>query len=695
MAGAAPPAASAPAEQTDEEEDFEPDPALREDVSVTTKITQSAQKTPASVSVITADQISRAGYRSVGEALAAVPGLFVSYDLEAYHVAVRGLFGGARAGARFVKVMIDSRPAGFLQMGTSFLGPEFVPITAVERIEVMRGPASSLYGAGALVGAINIVTIRPAYEGETAYRQTGNIDLATGGRRIAGFDVTHTTVGKDFFLLLALNGAYEDRSGMSVPSDSPFAKNFADAAGRPRLSARDYARPLSALLRAEYLVGGGRVGAMASLQLHDASAEFHDLTVLSHNTRVGLVNWLANLSYEKPFANGLAVSARVGFTRGGTTPADRFDFGSRDVFYLERRLGYDELSAMSEVRYDVGRGGWLLMGIDGTYDWERFQQYVEVNRTTGAVRERPAPSRRVLANLAAYGQILYPLAKWISVSAGARYDQHNVYGGAVSGRLGLVVQLRRNLTLKLLSGRSYKPPSPEQLYGVAMAPLDVEGRPDIRQQFVLGGEAILDWFPTRSVNLNIGGFVNRYSNALAYVSRGGQLRPTSFDADSFGGEAQIRAVTTVSGLNIEWSSALSAVRLITSETRVGGLVVKDVPDDESVPKISTTSRLHLRFESIGLGPFVAHRYIGSRVPSQSNLSANGTTSMREPTYMLQPFHIVDVGVATKNYAIGPMQIGGVLRVTNVLDARYSEIGFNGVDVPGLGRTFWIQMRVSG
>ena len=152
-----------------EETPFAPAEDLVEYATVGSKLAQSTMRTPASVTVITGEQLLRGGFASVGEALATIPGIFISDDLQNVHVAVRGVFGGARAGSRSLRVLIDGIPVVYQQSGVNLLGPELMPLSSIERIEVLKGPASALYGTGALVGAINIVTRRPAHEGEVTF----------------------------------------------------------------------------------------------------------------------------------------------------------------------------------------------------------------------------------------------------------------------------------------------------------------------------------------------------------------------------------------------------------------------------------------------------------------------------------------------------------------------------------------------
>src|SRR6185312_10744457 len=70
----------------------------------------------------------------------------------------RGVSGGLRAGTRLVKIMINGTPVNFRPDLRAFIGPEYIPILAVERIEVVKGPLSALYGANAFLATVNVIT---------------------------------------------------------------------------------------------------------------------------------------------------------------------------------------------------------------------------------------------------------------------------------------------------------------------------------------------------------------------------------------------------------------------------------------------------------------------------------------------------------------------------------------------------------
>src|SRR5439155_54862 len=115
----------------------------------------------ANVYVVSRDEIAVHGWRSLAELLANVPGLYVSDDLVMPSLGVRGVTGGLASGTRVVKIMIDGQAVNFRPELTAFLGPEYIPMEAVERVEIAKGPLSALYGANAFIATVNVITRRP------------------------------------------------------------------------------------------------------------------------------------------------------------------------------------------------------------------------------------------------------------------------------------------------------------------------------------------------------------------------------------------------------------------------------------------------------------------------------------------------------------------------------------------------------
>jgi len=132
-------------------------------------------ETPSSVTVIPAAEISAMGYRTLGEALRWVRGLFVTDDRNYTFLGVRGL---QRPGDYNNKILLtlDGHSLNGAVYGDAAIGPELgLDLEQVERIEVVRGPGSTFYGSYAALAVVNVVTRRP--HGEPGAR----FDLRAGG----------------------------------------------------------------------------------------------------------------------------------------------------------------------------------------------------------------------------------------------------------------------------------------------------------------------------------------------------------------------------------------------------------------------------------------------------------------------------------------------------------------------------------
>src|SRR5204862_7851421 len=116
---------------------------------------------PAIISVYTQREIRRWGYQTVAEVLAHALGFYVTDDHILPNVGVRGVTGGLGAESGVIKVMIDGRSVAYRTTSGNWLGVELIPLESIAQIEIIRGPASALYGADAFLGVVNIITLRP------------------------------------------------------------------------------------------------------------------------------------------------------------------------------------------------------------------------------------------------------------------------------------------------------------------------------------------------------------------------------------------------------------------------------------------------------------------------------------------------------------------------------------------------------
>jgi iron complex outermembrane receptor protein len=142
-------------------------------------------KTPAAVYVLTRDDIRRSGATSVPELLRLVPGVEVSrMDSDHWAVGIRG-FGSQFS--KSVLVLIDGRTVYTPLFAGVYWQLQDVMLEDVERIEVIRGPGGTIWGANAVNGVINIITKSAAdTQGAIASAGGGNVDQGNGSFRYGG-----------------------------------------------------------------------------------------------------------------------------------------------------------------------------------------------------------------------------------------------------------------------------------------------------------------------------------------------------------------------------------------------------------------------------------------------------------------------------------------------------------------------------
>lgn len=218
------------------------------------KSEESSFDAPLSSTVVTREEIKRAGCTTIMEALRLVPGVIVREQSNGnYTVDIRGLDNlPPNLGVYFMAnsttlVMIDDRPVYNYLHGGTFWETLPVDLNDVEKIEVVRGPAAAMYGPNAESGVINIITRKPEKEGlyVVANGQYGNYN--TG---IANASIGYNWKDKFSFVVSGNfqtrdrteNTYYDGATGKFVPLDS-FVTNAAARKAQypdPNLSMRKY-----------------------------------------------------------------------------------------------------------------------------------------------------------------------------------------------------------------------------------------------------------------------------------------------------------------------------------------------------------------------------------------------------------------------------------------------------------------------
>jgi len=158
---------------------------LNESVTSVSKREQKLSDAPAAIAVVSHDDIQRSGVTTIADALRLVPGLQVAaIDAGNWAISARGFNSQF---ANKLLVMIDGRTVYSPLFSGVYWDAQQMLLEDVDRIEVIRGPGATVWGANAVNGVINIVSKSAQdTQGGLVYGGGGNVHLALGGARYGG-----------------------------------------------------------------------------------------------------------------------------------------------------------------------------------------------------------------------------------------------------------------------------------------------------------------------------------------------------------------------------------------------------------------------------------------------------------------------------------------------------------------------------
>jgi len=388
---------------------------------------QNISDAPASISTISGDELAKKSYKSIVDAVNSIPGVYVTGGGGAQDISIRGMDDS------YTLYLVDGRPvsAGRSVNTNGQDGGKQIslpPISMIERVEVIRGPMSSLYGSEAMGGVINIITRK--HRGEwagtiaTEYTRSFNdvsndsrqTSLFTGGALVEGLlsaEVNASWAGDDESDFV---GA--DDSARSTP-ESKRKKGGAKLILTP--DARNELAVSYDSSRLEETSTPGK-----SVAEDDTGSRYvydKDVYVLSHDGNYG--SWLTRSFVQHD------VSERV-----------------------QDRTKKEEVS-MIDTQATRFWGDHVLT-VGGQYKQEKL-----TDETNGLLTsEIPGAVRSVDRWIAAlYSEVEWGLTDKLSVTTGLRYNDDELFGGEFSPRIYALYDLTPELTLKGGVSTGYRQPT--------------------------------------------------------------------------------------------------------------------------------------------------------------------------------------------------------------------------------------------
>ncbi|WP_044237450.1 TonB-dependent receptor domain-containing protein [Chondromyces apiculatus] len=415
------------------------------EVTTASRYAQSLDDAPASISVVDGREIRAFGYPTVAEALRGVRGVYLSNDHDVVYVGVRGIGEPIDYNTR-VLLLSDRHPLNDNVMNSAFLGSEGrTNLHDVERIEVIRGPASVIYGTGAFAGVVNLVP-RGRDEPSHVEASIGAYDDHTAQARAAVYYRRSARSGAWLSVAGARSDGIDQPVELREPGSGPRVRiaHGVDAFRSGTLAGRAW----DGALTAQWLLTTRTKQVPAGL----AHTVFDDPRTVYEDVRM-----TTELRFEPKIGDTLQIMARAHAT--GMTFQGDF---AHDPMLLEdyrgTRFGLELRAAWlphPRLRLTVGAEGQAntqasLRGLhEGTTLGE--EAYLNVNQpyTFGA----------------GYALAEGSLTRWLSASGGARVDLYDAVGPVPTFRGALIARPARQSTVKLMGGTGFRAPSIyEQFY---------------------------------------------------------------------------------------------------------------------------------------------------------------------------------------------------------------------------------------
>ncbi|MES2128126.1 MAG: TonB-dependent receptor [Pseudomonadota bacterium] len=640
-------------------------------VLTATKTATPLHATPAVITLITADDLARFGYQSVAEALSHVAGLVESDDHLNHNFGVRGISAGPQSASRGIKILLDGQPIAFRTAQQQWTGLEFIPMSMIERIEVVRGPVSVLYGADALLGAINVITRRDGREQRIGIEH----GWSGGGRDQDIVSASGSLDAGAHWLAWGVQAARADRAGLALPRISPDYLRYA----KSPFALHDMAEPRSLYLRGGWRGEANELTGSVFWQEQHSDNVFASLNpLLRPPSQVALRQGFARADFNHVFTPEHSLRASVSLSQGEPAPGDRVQTGASD-YYLVRALGYHAHEASAEWLWQPGPQTSVLAGVDGLQDRETIESVQRHSLVNGSNFQLSAPGERTLHNAGLYLQWQFPVWSGWQAIAGGRRDHHSVYGNQSSLRAGLVGSLPGQWGLKVLGGTAFQAPSAELLYRTAVQPGDIRGNPDLAPQKARTVELQLTTPPQPHWNASLALYHTKVSELVTLEQAFFNLvARNSSDAKVNGAELEMRYQQ--GAFNAYANASLASGARGTNRYTLAPLAQR--PDGELFPRHSANAGISASVPGWPLLLALDTRYVGKRPAATSNvLLANQDYALGSYT---------DSTFTARWQWSARVQLR--LQVRDLWNSRYVDPGVGGIDYPSLGRRYGLHLE---
>lgn len=442
---------------------------LATEIRSVAKYDQKVREAPASVTVVTAAEIERFGYRTLAEVLTQVRGFYLSDDRNYEYLGVRG-FGRPTDYNSRILLLLDGHQLNEGFYGSAPIGTDLpLDLGTLERIEIVRGPGSAVHGSGAMFAVVNLVT----RSGAAADAVELEVEGGSFGRGLAAVRLGKELAGG---LDLTLSGLWTQLDGEDLAfreyADPPLADGRADGL--------DWTRAKSGLAVVEFR--GLRIEAFTSKRSKGIPTGAFGIDFGDRRAKTADQWSFLDLSRSFRLTPSSRLRLRAYFDDYHYEGSYPYDGG----LFLDENQG-ERWGVESQWVWDASPANRVVAGVEYR-DNTRASYFAADDFAVSFDRDIPFREGSI------YVEDAYQLTRDLALTVGVRHDDYSDAGGSTTPRLALVHHPTAASTLKGLYGEAFRRPNHYEIY---YEQLDVRANPDLEPEEIRTVELLWEqqWSP--------------------------------------------------------------------------------------------------------------------------------------------------------------------------------------------------------
>jgi outer membrane receptor for ferrienterochelin and colicins len=457
---------------------------------------EGSREAPAAVTIITAEEIKRYGWRTLGEVLRSVRGFYIANDRQYTYLGVRGILHPGDYNTRIL-LQINGHRMNDNIYDQAMLGTEFpLDLDLIDHIEIVRGPGSSLFGTNAVFAIINVITRRPSKgmfeasgENESFLGRTGRLTASVEKGPWAGL----------------FSGSLYRSNG---PEELFFPEFASPTTNNGIAENMDWDRVGQAFVDVQH--GNLRVQsffANRSKVVPTASygVVFNDPRSLDRDTRGGV-----DVSYHLQLSPQTDLDVRTYYDGYEYYGPSVYEAPSTGRYVQITRQRTDWSGAEANLGVQLGKQR-ITIGGDYEYTLAASQKnYVVGQPPSFSVNDNPWLT-------AVYGEAQLNVIPKVTIRVGGRFDWFSTLGGTFSPRVALVYSPNTRTSLKYIFGRAFRAPGAFEEFYIDNISIQAPPKP-LRPEHIQSNEIVFERTLTPWLSLTADGYYNNLNNIIENVS---------------------------------------------------------------------------------------------------------------------------------------------------------------------------------